>query len=60
MKKGSSGGVGCLTVIGIVFVILKLVGTINWSWVWVLAPFWIQVAFVLIALAVLGLVALKD
>ncbi len=60
MKKGSSGGIGCLTVIGIVFVILKLVGTINWSWVWVLAPFWIQVAIVLIALAVLGLVALKE
>ena len=25
----------------IVFVVLKLVGVINWSWWWVLAPFWI-------------------
>lgn len=32
-------GFGPLAVIGIVFVILKLVGVINWSWWWVLSPF---------------------
>ena len=32
--------IGYLTVIGIVFVILKLVDVIAWSWWWVLMPFW--------------------
>ena len=37
MKKS---GTSVLTVIGIVFIILKLVGALTWSWWWVLAPFW--------------------
>ena len=32
---------GLPSILGILFIILKLVGTINWSWGWVLAPFWI-------------------
>ena len=35
-----SSGPGILSTLGIVFVVLKLVGTISWSWWWVLAPFW--------------------
>lgn len=34
-------GIGLLTVIGVVFVILKLCGVIKWSWIWVLCPFWV-------------------
>ena len=44
-NKSSSSGIGIFTVVGIVFVILKLVGVIDWSWLWVLAPFWISIAF---------------
>lgn len=44
-KSSSGGGIGVLTVVGIVFVILKLVGVIDWSWWWVLAPFWIGILF---------------
>lgn len=29
-----------LSILGIVFIILKLCDVIAWSWVWVLAPFW--------------------
>lgn len=29
------------TVVGIVFIILKLVDVITWPWIWVLAPFWL-------------------
>jgi hydrogenase/urease accessory protein HupE len=34
----------------VLFIGLKLTGYINWSWVWVLAPFWVTViiAFVVI------------
>ncbi len=30
--------------LGIVFVILRLTGSIDWSWVWVTAAFWITAA----------------
>ncbi len=33
----SSGVCGLL---GVVFVTLKLIGIIDWSWLWVTAPFW--------------------
>ena len=47
-------GLGLGTVLTIIFVVLKLVGVIDWSWVWVLAPFWISAIIAL----VFGLVAL--
>jgi len=40
-------GLGCLGVVGIVFVVLKLLAVepvASWSWVWVLCPFWIGLA----------------
>lgn len=30
----------------IVFIILKLCGVINWSWIWVLSPIWISLLIV--------------
>lgn len=51
------GGVSLSTVVGVVFVILKLTGVIDWSWWWVLAPFWIGVAL-WGAVAVVGAVLL--
>ena len=54
-NSSSSSGVSLLTVVGIVFVILKLVGTINWSWWWVLAPFWLGLIFwVIMVLGFIG------
>lgn len=37
-----STGVSFTGVLTIVFVVLKLVGVINWSWIWVLSPIWIS------------------
>lgn len=34
-----------LTVLGIVFVVLKLCGVIDWSWWWVVSPFLINLVF---------------
>lgn len=31
-----------------VFVVLKLIGVINWGWGWVLAPLWIPILIVLV------------
>lgn len=37
----SPGGLGLVSVLTILFVVLKLVGVISWSWIWVLSPIWI-------------------
>lgn len=42
MNKSSSG-MDFASVLLIVFVVLKLVGVINWSWWWVLSPLWIGI-----------------
>jgi len=50
----TSGGVGVAGLLGIVFIVLKLTGIIAWSWLWVLAPFWIPATlFVVVVLPVL-------
>lgn len=36
----NSGGVGAISLLGVVFITLKLIGVIDWSWWWVLSPFW--------------------
>jgi hypothetical protein len=38
--------IGIGTLLAIVFIILKLTGTIAWSWWWVLCPVWIPVILV--------------
>ena len=43
--KGPSTSIAGL--LGVAFVVLKLTGVIAWSWVWVLAPFWIPIALVI-------------
>ena len=44
--SSKTGGVSLLTVVGVVFIILKLTDLVNWSWWVVLIPFWFQLAFV--------------
>lgn len=50
MKK--IGFVGLLT---IVFIVLKLVGVISWSWLWVLSPLWISAILIILLFAFYGL-----
>lgn len=45
-SQSSGGGIGCFTALGLIFIVLKLTGNIDWSWLWVLAPFWIGFAAV--------------
>ena len=39
--------------LGVAFVVLKLCKVIDWSWWWVLLPFWLPLAIVLLLLAFL-------
>ena len=56
MSKSSINGTSSsfATLLGIVFIVLKLTNVIDWRWIWVLAPFWIGIAIgILILLLVL-------
>ena len=57
----STGGVSVCTVLGIIFLILKLIGVADWPWWLVLLPFIVEVGFaVLIILIVLLIVIIKE
>ena len=51
--KASSGGIGFVGALTIAFIVLKLLGKITWSWLWVLSPLWISLALVIIFLGIL-------
>lgn len=53
-STSSGGGVSIVGLLGVAFVVLKLCGVIDWPWLWVLAPFWLGLAIVL----VLGVIVL--
>ena len=48
-KTAGKGGMGFVGVLTLIFIVLKLTGNINWSWLWVLSPIWIC-ALLLLAL----------
>ena len=50
MKR--NGGIELGTILFIVFLILKLCGTINWSWWWVTSPIWIHFGFIIIVIII--------
>ena len=50
--SSSRSGLSTWDVLLIVFIVLKLIGVINWGWGWVLAPLWIPVLLVVIGFLV--------
>ena len=44
----------CIT-LGLIFIVLKLLVVITWSWLWVLSPFWIPfvIGIILIILSII-------
>lgn len=53
-SSSSSSGLGFTGALQIVFIILKLLGKIEWSWLWVLAPTWISIIIYIVI--IIGLV----
>ena len=41
-NKAKQGGLGIVSVLTFIFIVLKLLGVIKWSWIWVLSPIWIS------------------
>ena len=59
-KVSYSGGIGFTGLLTIVFIILKLIGTIAWSWWWVLSPLWISFLLVMVFFVILLIIELKN
>lgn len=57
-------GVTPLSLLGIAFIVLKVMGQITWSWWWVLAPFWIPVivsiALLLFTFSLIAVIVAND
>jgi phosphoglycerol transferase MdoB-like AlkP superfamily enzyme len=61
MEKDSGKGLDYVIILTIVFVVLKLTDTIDWSWWWVLSPMLIRFGvFFLLALIAMLYVVVSD
>jgi len=49
-QSNTSGGVGFCGLLTIIFITLKILDKIDWSWWWVLSPIWISSALVIFGL----------
>lgn len=52
-NKAKQGGLGIVSVLTIVFIVLKLLGVIKWSWIWVLSPIWISAVIAAVVFSVI-------
>lgn len=60
-SSNSSSGVGFAGLLTIVFITLKLLKIITWSWIWVLSPLWISLAIIIfVLLIVLAVYIIKN
>lgn len=48
MASATSAGITAMDLLTIVFIVLKLLKIIKWSWIWVLSPMWIPAAIVIV------------
>lgn len=55
-SSSTGGGIGFFGLLTIVFITLKLIGVINWSWIWVLAPIWGGIALVIVICIIIVIV----
>ena len=52
-NKTKQGGLGIVSVLTIIFVVLKLLGGIKWSWIWVLSSIWVSAVIVVAVFSVI-------
>lgn len=43
-RNNRAGGLGLCSTLTVIFIVLRLVGVIEWPWLWVLAPSWLPPA----------------
>ena len=52
-SSSSAGGIGFVGILAILFIALKLIGKINWSWWWVLSPIWISASITILIVGII-------
>lgn len=52
-KKERNCGIGFISVLTLIFIVLKLTNNISWSWIWVLSPIWIIADFVIVIFVII-------
>lgn len=52
-KEVKYTGIGFFELLTIVFIVLKLIGVINWSWIWVLSPIWLTLIVATIVIIII-------
>lgn len=52
IQQSGGGGISFMSLLTIVFIVLKLCSVIKWSWWWVLAPMWIPALFFIVILII--------
>ena len=50
MKRKTDAAIGFVILLAIVLIVLRLMGVIDWSWLWVLSPVWISVMLTIVIL----------
>lgn len=56
-REKSSAGIGFIGALQIAFIVLKLLGKIKWSWIWVLSPTWIYYGLILLLLIIFAIIS---
>lgn len=54
--NNKSSGISTTGVLTLIFIVLKLIGIIKWSWLWVLCPIWITFIIYLIIILIVYLI----
>lgn len=52
-KNVRNSVMGFISVLTLIFIVLKLTNNISWSWIWVLSPIWITAVLLIIIFAVI-------
>lgn len=61
VSTAKSGGISLMGLLGIIFIVLKIVKiepVSDWSWLWVLSPFWIPICLVISIWIIVGIIFL--
>jgi hypothetical protein len=55
-KSTKTVGIGFFGILALIFITLKLLGKIAWSWIWVLAPLWVPTAIALVVVIIAAII----
>lgn len=52
-KQNEGSGITFIDALTLIFIVLKLTGVIDWSWLWVLSPIWVTIILIVVSVVAL-------